>query len=114
MDALNGGDDLITFDYDSGDNGPGANLTPMNVGAEDALGLTAADLGVDDTGTVAPSNLGYFIDTLDSIPGGTITIDYDAFGKKTGNFDVKAKMTSDVTQGTDYQIVKIHVVDAGP
>ncbi|MEA2676065.1 MAG: hypothetical protein QOJ81_206, partial [Chloroflexota bacterium] len=114
MDALNGGNDLITFDYDSGDNGPGDALTPMNVGAEDALGLTAADLGVDDTGTVAPDDDGYYIDTLDSIPGGTITIDYDAFGKKTGNFDVKATMTSDVTQGTDYQIVKIHVVNAGP
>lgn len=111
MDAINDGDDAIFFDYDSGDNGPGENLTPMNVGAEDALGLTAVDLGVDDTGTVAPSNLGYFIDTLDSVPGGTITIDYDAFGKKTGNFDVKAKMTSDVTQGTDFQIVKIHVVN---
>lgn len=111
MDALNGGDDFITFDYDPGDNGPGDALTPMNVGAEDALGLTAADLGVDDTGTVAPDDDGYFIDTLDSIAGGTITIDYDAFGKKTGTFDVKAMMSSDVTQGTDYQIVKIKVVN---
>jgi hypothetical protein len=111
MDDINGGDDFITFDYDPADNGPSEALTPMNVGAEDALGLTAADLGVDDTGTVAPDDDGYYIDTLDSIPGGTITIGYDAFGKKTGTFDVKAMMSSDVTQGTDYQIVKIKVVN---
>ena len=40
-----------------------------------------------------------------------MTIDYDAFGKKTGTFDIKATMTSDVTQGTDFQIVRIKVVN---
>jgi hypothetical protein len=118
-----GDDDYITFEYDAGDIGPGAVGVPLNIGAEDALGLTAAELGVDDTGTTAPDTTtpclyppfdpcgGYYIDTGASTPGGTIAIDYDAFGKKTGTFLVKAMMTSDVTQGTDYQIVKIKVVD---
>jgi hypothetical protein len=111
MDALNGGDDFIEFDYDAGDNGASTNGTPMNVGAEDALGVTAADLGVDSTGTQQPDDDGYFIETGVTIPGGSKTITYDAYGKRTGNFDVKALMTSDVTQGTAVQIVKVHVVN---
>ncbi|MEP7378244.1 MAG: S8 family serine peptidase [Chloroflexota bacterium] len=117
-------DDYITFEYSAAQSGPSAVGVPLNIGAEDALGLTAAQLGPDSTGTLAPDTTtpclvtgtcgGYFIVTGDSTPGGTITIDYDAFGKKTGNFDVKAMMTSDVSQGTDFQIVKIHVVNAGP
>ena len=115
-------DDYITFEYYAPEMGPGEVGVPLNVGAEDALGLTGAELGVDDTGTTAPDETtlclyppydpcgGYYIDTDSAVPGGTMTIYYDAFGKKVGNFDVKGMMTSDVTQGTDFQIVKIHVV----
>lgn len=116
------GGDYITFEYDSSDMGPGG-ADGLNVGAEDFLGLTAAQTGIDVTETFVPDTTtaclyppydpcgGYYVDTGVTTAGGTMTIDYDAFGKKTGTFDVKAMMTSDVTQGTDFQIVKIKVVN---
>ena len=75
-------------------------LTPMNVGAEDALGLTAAQLGVDDTGTTAPAADGYYVFTGNSTPGGTITVDYNLVGKHPSNGTLSATMTSDQTVGT--------------
>jgi hypothetical protein len=73
--------------------------TPMNVGAEDALGLTAAQLGVDDTGTTAPDPDGYYVITGSSTPGGTVTVDYNMVGKHAGNGNLIATMTSDQTVG---------------
>lgn len=116
------GGDYITFEYDSSDIGPGT-ADGLNVGAEDFLGISAAQTGVDTTETFVPDTTtaclyppydpcgGYYVDTGTTIEGGSMTVDYDAFGKKTGTFDVKAMMTSDVTQGTDYQIVRIKVVN---
>jgi hypothetical protein len=87
--------------------GPGA-PDGLVVGAENRDGTSAATIGPIDT---EPYNDGYVVDAGSPTAGGSMTIDYYAFGKKTGTFDVKAMMTSDVTQGTDYQIVKIHVVN---
>ena len=77
------------------------------VGAENRDGTSAATIGPINT---QPSNLGYVVDAGSPIAGGTMTIAYDAFGKLVGTYDVKGMMTSDVTQGTDFQIVKITVV----
>jgi hypothetical protein len=87
--------------------GPGA-VDGLIVGAENRDGTSAATIGPIDT---EPSNLGYVVTAGTPTAGGTMTIDYDAFGKKTGTFDIKATMTSDVTQGTDFQIVRIKVVN---
>ncbi|MEO8625921.1 MAG: S8 family serine peptidase [Candidatus Limnocylindrales bacterium] len=86
--------------------GPGA-PDGLVVGAENRDGTSAATIGPMDT---QPYNDGYVVHAGSPTAGGIMTIDYDAFGKKTGKFDVKATLTSDVTQGTDFQIVKIKVV----
>jgi hypothetical protein len=77
------------------------------VGAENRDGTSAATIGPIDT---QPYNDGYVVDAGSPTAGGTMTIDYDAFGKNAGTVDVKATLTSDVTQGTDFQIVRIKVV----
>ena len=87
----------------------GVSLTPLNIGAEDALGLTAAQLGVDNTGTTAPDPSGYFVTTGFSSPGGSLTIDYDVLGKHVGAGHLRALMDSDQTVGsakivTDFNI----------
>jgi hypothetical protein len=74
--------------------------TPMNVGAEDVMGLTAAQLGVDASGSTAPDADGYYVITGFSTPGGTITQDYNLVGKHAGNGTLTASMTSDQTVGT--------------
>ena len=74
--------------------------TPLNIGAEDALGLTAAQLGPDNTGTVAPDADGYYVVTGASAPGGDLTIDYDVLGKHVGTSNLRALMDSDQTVGT--------------
>ena len=89
--------------------GPSADNTPLNVGAEDALGLTAAQLGVDTTDTTAPDPSGYFVTTGFSSPGGSLTIDYDVLGKHVGAGHLRALMDSDQTVGsakivTDFNI----------
>jgi len=76
------------------------------VGAENRDGSDAATIGPEDT---EPSNLGYKVIAGSPTAGGTMTITYDAFGKKVGTFMVRALMTSDVTQGTAIQTVKIKV-----
>lgn len=105
------GGDYITFEYGS-NIGPGAPGTVgvnggLVVGAENSDGTSAAALA-DNT---VPALTGYEVATGVSTPGGTMTITYDAYGRRTGTFDVKALMTSDITQGTAVQIVKIHVVN---
>ncbi len=87
--------------------GPGDATATLEVGAENRDGTSAKTLG---TNTV-PSTNGYEVVMGAPTAGGTKTITYDLFGRRTGNFDVKALMTSDVTQGTAIQIVKVHVVN---
>ncbi|HYI22560.1 MAG TPA: S8 family serine peptidase [Candidatus Limnocylindrales bacterium] len=107
-----GGDDIY-FDYDFADMGPGAGDDDgvieddgLVVGAEDALGSTGADLGVDVEPAAAT---GYYIDTGESLAGGSMTITYDALGKKVGTWPVRATMTSDITQGTAKDVERIEV-----
>ncbi len=108
----NGGMSYITFEY-PGAMGPGAGNDNgvieddgLIVGAEDAVGQTAATLGVDNE----PGALGYYIDIGPSQAGGSMTISYDAKGKKLGTWPVRATMTSDVTQGTAKDVENIQVV----
>jgi hypothetical protein len=86
--------------YAPGSAVPGVSATPLNVGAEDALGLTAAQLGVDNTGTTAPNSNGYYVETGSSSPGGSLTIDYDVFGAHVGTANLRAFMDSDQTVGS--------------
>jgi hypothetical protein len=95
-----------TFAYDSDYMGPGA-PTGLLVGAENRDGTSAAALPLN----TVPDTDGYTVSTGTPTAGGSKTISYDLYAKRTGNFDVKALMTSDVTQGTAVQIVKVHVVN---
>ncbi len=104
-DQQNAGDDYITFEYDPGDNGQGAPGVPLNVGAEDAAGLTAAQLGIDGT----PGNSGYRVETGAGGAGGLRTITYDIVGKKVGTYRVAATVTSGVSAGTVKKVVSIRV-----
>jgi subtilisin family serine protease len=102
----------IAFDYDPAGMAVPGDSTPFIVGAENRLASSAATLGMDVMpNSDAYPDGGYLVITGPSTPGETYTIDYDAYGKKTGTFDVKAIMTTNVTQGTDYQIVRIKVVN---
>jgi len=96
----------IWMEYGS-DMGPGDATATLEVGAENRDGSSAKTLG---TNTV-PSSSGYQVVMGSPTAGGTKTITYDLYGKRTGNFDVKALMTSDVTQGTAVAIVKVHVIN---
>ena len=74
--------------------------TPLNIGAEDAMGLTAAELGPDNTGTLAPDPDGYYVSTGPFSPGGSLTIDYDVLGLRVGHSNTRALMDSNVTVGS--------------
>ena len=100
------GGDYITFEYDATDMGPGETSTGQITGAEDVLGLTGVDLGWN----VEPDYDGYFIDTGVSTAGGTMTITYDALGKKLGTSKLTAAMTSDVTPGIAKKAVDMTVI----
>ena len=93
-----------TFDYAAV--GPGAS-TGLIVGAENRDGTSGGALALNEV----PSTDGYTVVTGTPIPGGTKTITYDLYGKKKGNFDVTARMSSDVTQGTAIQIVHVKVTN---
>ena len=82
--------------------------TPLNIGAEDALGLTAAQLGVDNTGTTAPNANGYYVTTGTSSAGGDLTIDYDVLANHAGSGHLRALMDSDQTVGTAKIVTHFH------
>jgi len=88
--------------------GPGDATATLEVGAENRDGTSSKTLGTN----VAPANdAGYRVVMGSPTAGGTKTITYDAYGKRTGTFDVRALMSSDVTQGTAIKLVKVHVVN---
>jgi len=93
----------IAFDY-----GPIATPgggTPFNVGVENRLGTSGADIGPN----VMPNPDGYVVVVTDSTPGGSETITYQVHANAKGTFIVDASMTSDVTQGTAHSLVKVKV-----
>ena len=96
----------IWFEYDGSDMGAGDPDATLQVGAENRDGSSAAVLGTD----IVPSSIGYEVVMGTPTAGGSKTLTYDAFGRKTGRYLATASMTSDVTQGTDQQRVRIHVV----
>ncbi len=125
-DTYNGGMSYITFEY-PGAMGPGAGDDDgvieddgLNIGAEDANGTTAADLGIDvEPNTTAPCLYppfdpcgGYYVDIGASLAGGTMTITYDVKGKRPGNHIIMAHMTSDVTVGRAKEGVHLIVTPA--
>ncbi len=78
------------------------------VGAENRDGTSAATIGPLNT---RPTNRGYVVDAGVPTAGGSKTISYDAFGGAVGTYDVRARMSSDVTPGTTIEIVRIRVVN---
>ncbi|MGZ5393685.1 MAG: hypothetical protein ACXWD3_18140, partial [Mycobacterium sp.] len=96
------GGESIQFEYEVVGAG---STTGLNVGAENRDGTSAADLGID----VVPALTGYDVIAGSPIPGGSMTISYDALGKKVGTWPVRATMTSDVTPGTTKEVVRIEV-----
>ena len=98
--------------YDTGSAVAGDAGTPLNVGAEDVLGLTGAQLASmpDNTGTVAPAADGYYVVTGTSAPGGTLDIPYTVWGTHVGSTTLRASMDSDHTVGTAKIPTKITVI----
>jgi subtilisin family serine protease len=80
---------------------PGVGLT---VGAENRDGSSGVMLG-----SVPPTGSDYTITAGSPIPGGALTITYDATGLSKGKFGVVARLQSDVTPGTTSEVVFIRV-----
>jgi len=76
----------------------------LNTGAENRDGSSGVNLG-----SVPASGDAYHIETSPPAAGGTATITYDAIGQNAGTTRLKAKMTSDVTQGTAFAYVTMTV-----
>jgi subtilisin family serine protease len=101
---FNATNESIAFDYGSITK-PG-DQTPFNVGAEDALGITGQDLGIN----TMPDVHGYDLVVGNSTPGGSAKVTYQVTGTRLGKYVITASMTSDVTQGTAKSLVRMNVI----
>jgi hypothetical protein len=102
-DDGNPGDD-ITFAYGGLDT-PGGAPDGAVAGAENRDGSSAQTIPVADT----LANTDWTVDMGTPIPGGTVTIEYDAFGRRAGTYTLRATMDSDITRGTNVKLVNIVV-----
>jgi subtilisin family serine protease len=76
----------------------------LNVGAENRDGTTGVNLG-----RVPADGEELTVNTEPPTPGGSVTITYDAFGRRAGEYDVVARLTSNITVGTVTEAVHLTV-----
>jgi subtilisin family serine protease len=76
----------------------------LNVGAENRDGSSGRNLG-----SIPANNSDLRVIADPPIPGGKVTIGYDAYGRNAGVFDVLAALTSNVTNTTGTEKVTITV-----
>ena len=57
----------------------------------------------------APTAADYVIETSPPLPGGSVTITYEALGTKVGAYDLTATATSPIFNGTATSVVRITV-----
>ncbi len=88
------------FAYDALD-GPS---DALNIGAENRDGSSGVNL------VGAPTAADYVITTSPPLPGGSVTITYEASASRKGTYDLKASMTSNIVRGTAIRTVRL-VVD---
>jgi len=60
-------------------------------------------------GTAIADGQQYEVNTSPPVPGGLVTITYQAQGIVPGDYDIPARMTSDQTGGTTTEVVTLHV-----
>jgi subtilisin family serine protease len=75
----------------------------LTVGAENRDGTSGVNLGA------APTADDYVIETSPPTPGGSVTITYEALGTKVGEYDLTARATSPIFNGTATRVVHITV-----
>jgi subtilisin family serine protease len=74
----------------------------LNVGAENRSGTSGKNLGA-----VPASGDEYTVVTGPPTPGGLVTINYKAFARSAGVFDVIATLTSNITPGETTKVVRL-------
>jgi subtilisin family serine protease len=74
----------------------------LNVGAENRSGTSGKNLGA-----VPASGDEYTVVTGPPTPGGAVTINYKAFARSAGIFDVIATLTSNITPGETTKVVRL-------
>ena len=97
-----GGAEEITYTYGPID-GPDASVG-LTVGAENRDGTSGVNLG-----STPAAGDDYEIFISPPTPGGSVTITYDAFGRRVGTYDLVANLTSNLFNGTTQKIVKLTV-----
>lgn len=75
---------------------------PLNVGAENRDGSSGVNLG-----SVPATGDELSILTSPPVPGGAVTITYDALAVEPGTHKITAEMTSSVTPGTTIEVVTL-------
>jgi YD repeat-containing protein len=99
-----GDTEAISFAY--GTMNGGGSADGLNVGAENRDGTSGVNLGRAPT-----TGEEFRVTTAPATPGGSVTITYDAFGRRVGEYDVTARATSNVTVGTTTEVVHLTVTE---
>jgi hypothetical protein len=99
------GDD-ITFAYGGLDD-PGSAPDGAVAGVENRDASSALTIPIDDL--LDPPDDDWTVDMGTPIPGGSVTIEYDAVGRRSGTYTLRGTMDSDVTRGTNLKLVSIVV-----
>jgi subtilisin family serine protease len=89
-------DEGIWFEHDTDAVGAAGSGDGLIVGADNRDGSSGADLGLN----TPPLGTGYEVIAGSPTPGGSMTINYEAYGQRTGTYKILSTMTSDITQGT--------------
>ncbi|MGH2792200.1 MAG: S8 family serine peptidase [Actinomycetota bacterium] len=97
------GIEAISYAYDT-IQGDGDAAGGLVVGAENRDGTSGVELGAVPAGGES-----YAIETSPPAAGGSVTITYDATGEKRGEYQIPARMTTDVTVGTTTELALLTV-----
>jgi subtilisin family serine protease len=92
----------ISFAY--GTINGGGSADGLTVGAENRDGTSGVELG-----RLPASGESFLVNTSGPTPGGSVTITYDAFGRREGEYDIFARLTSNVIVGTTTEVVHLTV-----
>jgi hypothetical protein len=76
----------------------------LNVGAENRDGLSGVNLGV-----VPAAGDEYVVTAGAPSPGGSVTVTYDALGRRRGTYSLVARLETDITPGVTTEAVTIQV-----
>jgi hypothetical protein len=83
----------------------GGPTSPLSVGAENRDGSSGVNLDPADI----PTSPDWTITTSAPKAGGSVTIPYEAYGKKAGTYTITATLTADTMKAAAKQAVTLHV-----